>query len=105
MGQVDKRYATPTQPITQPQGGHDRRVLATTLSSDHASSAFSFDLENGLSSGRSPLDPQAGPSLGRIVQVAAQHSQRRESFLYRSDSDFQLSPKATSWNSSVASDL
>ncbi|XP_070102747.1 3',5'-cyclic-AMP phosphodiesterase 4C isoform X3 [Equus caballus] len=64
-----------------------------------------FDLENGLSSGRSPLDPQAGPSLGRIVQVAAQHSQRRESFLYRSDSDFQLLPKATSWNSSVASDL
>ncbi|XP_058419748.1 cAMP-specific 3',5'-cyclic phosphodiesterase 4C isoform X3 [Diceros bicornis minor] len=64
-----------------------------------------FDLENGLSCGRSALDPQAGPGLGRVVQVPAQHSQRRESFLYRSDSDYELSPKATSWNSSVASDL
>ncbi|XP_014637224.1 PREDICTED: cAMP-specific 3',5'-cyclic phosphodiesterase 4C [Ceratotherium simum simum] len=64
-----------------------------------------FDLENGLSCGRSALDPQAGPGLGRVVQVPAQHSQRRESFLYRSDSDYELSPKATSWNSSLASDL
>uniref|UniRef100_A0A8D2E0S4 Phosphodiesterase n=1 Tax=Sciurus vulgaris TaxID=55149 RepID=A0A8D2E0S4_SCIVU len=39
------------------------------------------------------------------VQAPAPHSQRRESFLYRSDSDYELSPKATSRNASVASDL
>ncbi|XP_029772904.1 cAMP-specific 3',5'-cyclic phosphodiesterase 4C isoform X3 [Suricata suricatta] len=64
-----------------------------------------FDLENGLSSGRSTLDPEAGPGLGRVIQAPAQHSQRRESFLYRSDSDYELSPKAMSRNSSAASDL
>ncbi|XP_004616906.1 cAMP-specific 3',5'-cyclic phosphodiesterase 4C isoform X2 [Sorex araneus] len=65
----------------------------------------SFDLENGFSCGRSSLDPQVGPGLGRAVQAPSQHCQRRESFLYRSDSDFELSPKAMSRNSSVASDL
>ncbi|KAG8517203.1 cAMP-specific 3',5'-cyclic phosphodiesterase 4C, partial [Galemys pyrenaicus] len=64
-----------------------------------------FDLENGLSCGRSALDPQAGPGLGRVAQAPGQHSQRRESFLYRSDSDYELSPKTMSRNSSVASDL
>ncbi|XP_074206513.1 3',5'-cyclic-AMP phosphodiesterase 4C isoform X3 [Camelus bactrianus] len=65
----------------------------------------SFDLENGLSCGRSALDPQAGSGLGRVIQAPAQHSQRRESFLYRSDSDYELSSKTMSRNSSVASDL
>ncbi|XP_074158635.1 3',5'-cyclic-AMP phosphodiesterase 4C isoform X1 [Sminthopsis crassicaudata] len=65
----------------------------------------SFDLENGLSSGRSPLDPQTSPSSGLIIQGNFPHSQRRESFLYRSDSDYDLSPKAMSRNSSIASDL
>ncbi|XP_074158642.1 3',5'-cyclic-AMP phosphodiesterase 4C isoform X2 [Sminthopsis crassicaudata] len=64
-----------------------------------------FDLENGLSSGRSPLDPQTSPSSGLIIQGNFPHSQRRESFLYRSDSDYDLSPKAMSRNSSIASDL
>ncbi|XP_069349896.1 3',5'-cyclic-AMP phosphodiesterase 4C isoform X1 [Eulemur rufifrons] len=64
-----------------------------------------FDLENGLPGGRSTLDPQSGPGLGRIIQAPAPHSQRRESFLYRSDSDYELSPKAVSRNSSTASDL
>ncbi|EPY88491.1 cAMP-specific 3,5-cyclic phosphodiesterase 4C-like protein [Camelus ferus] len=64
-----------------------------------------FDLENGLSCGRSALDPQAGSGLGRVIQAPAQHSQRRESFLYRSDSDYELSSKTMSRNSSVASDL
>uniref|UniRef100_A0A8C7G3L9 Phosphodiesterase 4C, cAMP-specific a n=1 Tax=Oncorhynchus kisutch TaxID=8019 RepID=A0A8C7G3L9_ONCKI len=64
----------------------------------------SFDAENGLSVGRSPLDPPASPSSGLVLQ-ANYHSQRRESFLYRSDSDFDLSPKAPSRNSSTASDL
>uniref|UniRef100_A0A4W2DBH1 Phosphodiesterase n=1 Tax=Bos indicus x Bos taurus TaxID=30522 RepID=A0A4W2DBH1_BOBOX len=64
-----------------------------------------LDLENGLSCGRSILDPRAGSGFGQIVQAPAQHSQRRESFLYRSDSDYELSSKTMSRNSSVASDL
>ncbi|XP_016066305.1 PREDICTED: cAMP-specific 3',5'-cyclic phosphodiesterase 4C [Miniopterus natalensis] len=57
-----------------------------------------FDLENAHSCKRSALDPQ-------VIQAPAQHSQRRESFLYRSDSDYELLPKGLSQNSSVASDL
>nr|XP_046178401.1 cAMP-specific 3',5'-cyclic phosphodiesterase 4D-like isoform X3 [Oncorhynchus gorbuscha] len=65
----------------------------------------SFDVENGLSVGRSPLDPQASPGSGLVLQANYAHSQRRESFLYRSDSDFDLSPKAPSRKSSTASEL
>ncbi|XP_065809978.1 3',5'-cyclic-AMP phosphodiesterase 4C isoform X2 [Labrus bergylta] len=65
----------------------------------------SFDVENGLSVGRSPLDPQASPGSGMVIQANFPHSQRRESFLYRSDSEFDLSPKGPSRNSSGASDL
>ncbi|XP_067330035.1 3',5'-cyclic-AMP phosphodiesterase 4C isoform X2 [Channa argus] len=65
----------------------------------------SFDVENGLSVGRSPLDSQASPGSGLVLQANFPHSQRRESFLYRSDSDFDLSPKGPSRNSSTASDL
>uniref|UniRef100_A0A8C4NU63 Phosphodiesterase n=1 Tax=Dicentrarchus labrax TaxID=13489 RepID=A0A8C4NU63_DICLA len=64
-----------------------------------------FDVENGLSVGRSPLDSQTSPSSGLVLQANFPHSQRRESFLYRSDSDFDLSPKTMSRNSSTASDL
>ncbi|XP_039523305.1 cAMP-specific 3',5'-cyclic phosphodiesterase 4C isoform X3 [Pimephales promelas] len=59
-----------------------------------------FDVENGLSIGRSPLDPS--PSSGLVLQA---NSQRRESFLYRSDSDFDISPKTMSRNSSTTSEL
>ncbi|KAJ3594822.1 hypothetical protein NHX12_004127 [Muraenolepis orangiensis] len=68
-------------------------------------SCIGFDVENGLSVGRSPLDPQASPGSGLVIQANFPHSQRRESFLYRSDSDFDLSPKVPSRNSSTASDL
>ncbi|KAM6369247.1 3',5'-cyclic-AMP phosphodiesterase 4C isoform 2-T2 [Pluvialis apricaria] len=61
-----------------------------------------FDLENGPP-GRGALDPQAGAGL--VLQGTFSHGQRRESFLYRSDSDYDLSPKAMSRNSSIASDL
>ncbi|KAM9384986.1 3',5'-cyclic-AMP phosphodiesterase 4C-like isoform 2-T3 [Pholidichthys leucotaenia] len=64
-----------------------------------------FDVENGLSAGRSPLDSQTSPGSGLVLQANFPHSQRRESFLYRSDSDFDLSPKTMSRNSSTASDL
>ncbi|XP_052424179.1 cAMP-specific 3',5'-cyclic phosphodiesterase 4D isoform X9 [Carassius gibelio] len=64
-----------------------------------------FDVDNGTSSGRSPLDPMMSPSSGLILQANFVHSQRRESFLYRSDSDYDLSPKTMSRNSSIASDI
>ncbi|XP_021234400.1 cAMP-specific 3',5'-cyclic phosphodiesterase 4C isoform X5 [Numida meleagris] len=63
-----------------------------------------FDLENGPP-GRGPLEPQCSPGAGLVLQGAFPHGQRRESFLYRSDSDYDLSPKAMSRNSSIASDL
>ncbi|XP_078575803.1 3',5'-cyclic-AMP phosphodiesterase 4C-like isoform X14 [Branchiostoma floridae x Branchiostoma japonicum] len=61
----------------------------------------SFDVENGPPPSRSPLEA-ASPSSGLILQ--ANFPQRRESFLYRSDSEFELSPKSMSRNSSIASE-
>lgn len=61
--------------------------------------AYSFDVENGQGS-RSPLE-SASPAAGLILQNMPQ---RRESFLYRSDSDFEMSPKSMSRNSSIASE-
>ncbi|KAM4549458.1 3',5'-cyclic-AMP phosphodiesterase 4C-like isoform 3-T3 [Odontesthes bonariensis] len=69
------------------------------------SSLRRFDVENGLPVGRSPLDSQTSPGSGLVLQANYPHSQRRESFLYRSDSDFDLSPKTMSRNSSTASDM
>ncbi|XP_028568501.2 3',5'-cyclic-AMP phosphodiesterase 4A isoform X3 [Podarcis muralis] len=62
----------------------------------------SFEVENGPSPGRSPLDPQASPGL--VLHPSFPQSQRRESFLYRSDSDYDMSPKTMSRNSSIASE-
>ncbi|XP_063121045.1 3',5'-cyclic-AMP phosphodiesterase 4A isoform X7 [Rattus norvegicus] len=64
----------------------------------------SLEAENGPtpSPGRSPLDSQASPGL--VLHAGATTSQRRESFLYRSDSDYDMSPKAVSRSSSVASE-
>uniref|UniRef100_A0A4W3H2G7 Phosphodiesterase n=1 Tax=Callorhinchus milii TaxID=7868 RepID=A0A4W3H2G7_CALMI len=64
-----------------------------------------FDVENGLSAGRSPLDLQTSPGSGLILQANFTHSQRRESFLYRSDSDYDISPKNMSRNSSIVNTL
>uniref|UniRef100_A0A8C0TE13 Phosphodiesterase n=1 Tax=Canis lupus familiaris TaxID=9615 RepID=A0A8C0TE13_CANLF len=66
--------------------------------------ADSFEAENGPtpSPGRSPLDSQASPGL--VLHAGAAASQRRESFLYRSDSDYDMSPKTMSRNSSVTSE-
>lgn len=64
---------------------------------------YSFDAENGQSGARSPLEGGANPSssTGLVLQNLPQ---RRESFLYRSDSDFEMSPKSMSRNSSIASE-
>uniref|UniRef100_A0A671FCA3 Phosphodiesterase n=1 Tax=Rhinolophus ferrumequinum TaxID=59479 RepID=A0A671FCA3_RHIFE len=62
------------------------------------------EAENGPtpSPGRSPLDSQASPGL--VLHASTATSQRRESFLYRSDSDYDMSPKTMSRNSSVTSE-
>uniref|UniRef100_A0A672T2K1 Phosphodiesterase n=1 Tax=Sinocyclocheilus grahami TaxID=75366 RepID=A0A672T2K1_SINGR len=97
--------------------------LALALTAVHASRWFSFmgwyfihlitvlffcvplcslEVENGPSIGCSPLDLQASPGSGLVLHPnMASHGQRRESFLYRSDSDYDLSPKSTSRNSSL----
>ncbi|KAM7141049.1 3',5'-cyclic-AMP phosphodiesterase 4A isoform 2-T2 [Molossus nigricans] len=66
--------------------------------------SVSFEAENGPSPspGRSPLDSQASPGL--VLHTGVATSQRRESFLYRSDSDYDMSPKTMSRNSSVTSE-
>ncbi|XP_038151044.1 cAMP-specific 3',5'-cyclic phosphodiesterase 4B-like isoform X2 [Cyprinodon tularosa] len=68
--------------------------------------APSFEAENGPSLCCSPSDPQASPGSGLVLHPnLAGHSQRRESFLYRSDSDYDLSPKSLSRNSSIVGEL
>ncbi|KAG7227275.1 hypothetical protein INR49_000279 [Caranx melampygus] len=67
-------------------------------------SAPSFEVENGPSLCCSPSDLQASPGLVLHPNLAA-HGQRRESFLYRSDSDYELSPKSLSRNSSIVGEL
>ncbi|XP_053695012.1 cAMP-specific 3',5'-cyclic phosphodiesterase-like [Sabethes cyaneus] len=65
--------------------------------------SLDFDVENGQGS-RSPLEggsPAAAAAAGLVLQNLPQ---RRESFLYRSDSDFEMSPKSMSRNSSIASE-
>uniref|UniRef100_A0A672HAU9 Phosphodiesterase n=1 Tax=Salarias fasciatus TaxID=181472 RepID=A0A672HAU9_SALFA len=64
--------------------------------------AMLFDSENGPSPGRSPMDSQASPGL--VLHPSFPQSQRRESFLYRSDSDYDTSPKTMSRNSSINSE-
>ncbi|KAM9456514.1 3',5'-cyclic-AMP phosphodiesterase 4D-like isoform 2-T2 [Clarias gariepinus] len=87
-----------SRPTTLPF--HEPPLIAITLADSK-----SFDVDNGTSSGRSPLDPMTSPGSGLILQANFPHSQRRESFLYRSDSDYDLSPKSMSRNSSIASDI
>lgn len=64
---------------------------------------FSFDAENGQSGARSPLEGAANPSSA-VGMALPNLPHRRESFLYRSDSDFEMSPKSMSRNSSIASE-
>ncbi|XP_055384877.1 cAMP-specific 3',5'-cyclic phosphodiesterase isoform X2 [Condylostylus longicornis] len=65
----------------------------------HTLANVRFDVENGQGV-RSPLEG-GSPSAGLVLQNLPQ---RRESFLYRSDSDFEMSPKSMSRNSSIASE-
>ncbi|XP_056149308.1 cAMP-specific 3',5'-cyclic phosphodiesterase 4B-like isoform X1 [Lampris incognitus] len=66
----------------------------------------SFEVENGPSRCCSPSEPPASPGSGLVLHPnLAGQSQRRESFLYRSDSDYELSPKSMSRNSSIVGEL
>ncbi|KAF4089420.1 hypothetical protein AMELA_G00066720 [Ameiurus melas] len=58
----------------------------------------SLEAENGPCS---PVELQVSPGSALLLP----HGQRRESFLYRSDSDYELSPKSTSRNSSIMGEL
>ncbi|XP_049901099.1 cAMP-specific 3',5'-cyclic phosphodiesterase 4B-like isoform X2 [Epinephelus moara] len=62
---------------------------------------YHYEAENGVSPGHTPLGSQS-PSL--TLHTSFLQSQRRESFLYRSDSDYDMSPKTVSRNSSLASE-
>uniref|UniRef100_A0A8B9LDS1 3',5'-cyclic-AMP phosphodiesterase n=1 Tax=Astyanax mexicanus TaxID=7994 RepID=A0A8B9LDS1_ASTMX len=91
---MDRTYAVDT--------GHRPGLKKSRMSWPSSFQGFRrFDVDNGTSSGRSPLDPMTSPSSGLILQANFVHSQRRESFLYRSDSDYDLSPKSMSRNSSI----
>ncbi|XP_056453700.1 cAMP-specific 3',5'-cyclic phosphodiesterase 4C-like isoform X1 [Gadus chalcogrammus] len=60
----------------------------------------SFEAEAARSLCCSPSEAQASPGSTLVLQP-----QRRESFLYRSDSDYDLSPKSMSRNSSIVGEL
>uniref|UniRef100_A0A7N8XQQ8 Phosphodiesterase n=1 Tax=Mastacembelus armatus TaxID=205130 RepID=A0A7N8XQQ8_9TELE len=74
----------------------------TSIGNWGGSGSWCFDSENGPSPGRSPMDSQASPGL--VLHPSFPQSQRRESFLYRSDSDYDTSPKTMSRNSSINSE-
>ncbi|XP_041674350.1 cAMP-specific 3',5'-cyclic phosphodiesterase, isoforms N/G isoform X5 [Drosophila eugracilis] len=76
-----------------------RYVSRMTIAGARRRTTGSFDVENGQGA-RSPLEG-GSPSAGLVLQNLPQ---RRESFLYRSDSDFEMSPKSMSRNSSIASE-
>ncbi|XP_058250648.1 cAMP-specific 3',5'-cyclic phosphodiesterase 4B isoform X2 [Hemibagrus wyckioides] len=63
--------------------------------------AFSHSCLEGENGPCSPAELQVSPGSALVLP----HGQRRESFLYRSDSDYELSPKSTSRNSSIVGEL
>ncbi|MGH0129307.1 UNVERIFIED_CONTAM: hypothetical protein FKN15_001937 [Acipenser sinensis] len=80
----------------------DYDMSPKTMSRNSSITSEAFEVENGPSPGRSPLDSQASPGL--VLHPSFPQSQRRESFLYRSDSDYDMSPKTMSRNSSITSE-
>ncbi|XP_024082676.1 cAMP-specific 3',5'-cyclic phosphodiesterase isoform X3 [Cimex lectularius] len=66
--------------------------------------ALSFDVENGGSGGGGGVGRADGAASPSAVLLLQNLPQRRESFLYRSDSDFEVSPKSMSRHSSIASE-
>lgn len=65
---------------------------------------YSFDAENGAQIAGGARSPLEGNQTEKGLVLQQNCPQRRESFLYRSDSDFEMSPKSMSRNSSIASE-
>ncbi|XP_074028645.1 phosphodiesterase dunce isoform X5 [Leptinotarsa decemlineata] len=98
---MSQELRIPEVRLEPPDGDSHLLVPPSSVPYRRHSWICSFDVENGASPGRSPLDGAASPSAGLVLQNLPQ---RRESFLYRSDSDFEMSPKSMSRNSSIASE-
>ncbi|XP_055841929.1 cAMP-specific 3',5'-cyclic phosphodiesterase isoform X9 [Episyrphus balteatus] len=99
---IDRRSSTEHSRAsnTRRSSGRIRRYISRmTIAGARRRTTGSFDVENGQGA-RSPLEG-GSPSAGLVLQNLPQ---RRESFLYRSDSDFEMSPKSMSRNSSIASE-
>uniref|UniRef100_A0A8C7GZG9 Phosphodiesterase n=1 Tax=Oncorhynchus kisutch TaxID=8019 RepID=A0A8C7GZG9_ONCKI len=111
QGAIPTMYLPPQSPQMNPRNIElNSIILSTSLRPSlirHIGPTRIFDVENSPSC-CSPSDPQASPSSGLVLHSnMGSHGQRRESFLYRSDSDYDLSPKSRelSRNSSVAGEL
>ncbi|CAG9785149.1 unnamed protein product [Diatraea saccharalis] len=108
MAITELQWPTPTGIRGRRKKGMVLPKLILPRSDSDGSEVFfeSFDVENGGGVGggaggaRSPLEG-GSPSTALVLQAMPQ---RRESFLYRSDSDFEMSPKSMSRNSSIASE-
>ncbi|XP_050332151.1 cAMP-specific 3',5'-cyclic phosphodiesterase isoform X4 [Bactrocera neohumeralis] len=103
---IDRRSSTATEYSVRSASGQRRSsgrirryISRMTIAGARRRTTGSFDVENGQGA-RSPLEG-GSPSAGLVLQNLPQ---RRESFLYRSDSDFEMSPKSMSRNSSIASE-
>ncbi|CAL8088612.1 unnamed protein product [Orchesella dallaii] len=101
----DKLFRKLERTATLPAHKQHRHRLSLSISprrytNTRANLYKTFDVENG-GAGRSPLEGGGTPSPGLVLQA---QPPRRESFLYRSDSDFDMSPKSMSRNSSIASE-
>ncbi|KAK6301100.1 hypothetical protein J4Q44_G00291980 [Coregonus suidteri] len=62
------------------------------------------ELENGVSPGHTPLGSQSCQSPSLTLHPSFPQGGRRESFLYRSDSDYDMSPKNSVSRNSIASE-
>uniref|UniRef100_A0A8C4ZNV6 Phosphodiesterase n=1 Tax=Gadus morhua TaxID=8049 RepID=A0A8C4ZNV6_GADMO len=67
-----------------------------TLQSRNSPLMLTYEVENGVSPAHTPLGLQ---SPGLTLTTPFPSGQRRESFLYRSDSDYDMSPQSVSRNS------
>ncbi|XP_070380884.1 3',5'-cyclic-AMP phosphodiesterase 4C isoform X2 [Dermacentor albipictus] len=115
-----QQQTTDRAPTTAPAKGYRNRVAVTRsisllnyTSSGHRIdyrrhrpiSQLAFDLEDGpggSGGGRALLEASSPSGAGLVLSNFP--PQRRESFLYRSDSEFEMSPKSVSRHSSIGSE-
>ncbi|XP_030608772.1 cAMP-specific 3',5'-cyclic phosphodiesterase 4B-like isoform X2 [Archocentrus centrarchus] len=109
LGQADRcsdASGNPGQKLSQRSSGKQAMIKRLHRYRRFTVASACFEGENGPSVCCSPSDPQASPGSGLVLHPnLACHGQRRESFLYRSDSDYELSPKSLSRNSSIVGEL